>query len=60
MQVEFQFPVHKGTVLANNNHIEGTCQDRGGEEGGSGGGLGTLISWVLSAEWEGVYWCVDI
>ena len=40
MQVEFQFPVHKGTVLANNNHIEGDRpgQDRGGEEGGSGGG----------------------
>ena len=38
MQVEFQFPVHKGTVLANNNRIEGAGQDRGGEEGGSGGG----------------------
>ena len=37
MQVEFQFPVHKGTVLTNNNHIVGTGH-RGGEEGGSGGG----------------------
>ena len=57
MQVEFQFPVHKGTVLANNNHIEGDMPGQGRKAGRV---VGTLISWVLSPEWEGVYWCVDI
>ena len=38
--------------------LRGPGQDRGGEEGGSGGGLGTLISWVLSPEWEGA--CIGV